>query len=113
MKITTKYYTLSLILLFPPISLCFAEYNPVGISEKPVFVKKQKIKTVEKIIKKKAEEKNRTKIKEKKTEEIVLGKNLKVGMNINKAIKILGVPPKVKVQRGTEPSLDSISIEYE
>ena len=34
-------------------------------------------------------------------------------MNINKAIKILGVPRKLNVQRGTEPSLDSISIEYE
>jgi hypothetical protein len=43
---------------------------------------------------------------------IVIGKNLKVGMPLQKAIKILGTPKSLKVKRGIEPKLDSMSIEY-
>ena len=46
------------------------------------------------------------------SEGIVIGKNLKVGMNLQKAIKILGTPKSIKVKRGIEPKLDSMSIEY-
>ena len=43
---------------------------------------------------------------------IVIGENLKVGMPLQKAIKILGTPKSLKVKRGIEPKLDSMSIEY-
>ena len=46
------------------------------------------------------------------SEGIVIGKNLKVGMNLQKAIKILGTPKSIKVKRGIEPRLDSMSMEY-
>ena len=45
-------------------------------------------------------------------ESIVIGKNLKVGMSLQKVIKILGTPKSLKVKRGIEPKLDSMSIEY-
>ena len=45
-------------------------------------------------------------------EGIVIGKNLKVGMPLQKVIKILGTPKSLKVKRGIEPKLDSMSIEY-
>jgi predicted DNA-binding protein len=43
---------------------------------------------------------------------IVIGKNIKVGMSLQKAIKILGIPKSLKVKRGIEPKLDSMSIKY-
>ena len=43
---------------------------------------------------------------------IVIGKTLKVGMSLQKAIKILGIPKSLKVKRGIETKLDSMSIEY-
>ena len=46
------------------------------------------------------------------SEGIVIGENLKVGMSLKKAIKILGTPKSLKVKRGIEPKLDSMSIEY-
>ena len=46
------------------------------------------------------------------SEDIVIGKNLKVGMDLQKAIKILGTPKSIKVKRGIEPKLDSMSMEY-
>ena len=45
-------------------------------------------------------------------EGIVIGKNLKVGMSLQKVIKTLGTPKSLKVERGIEPKLDSMSIEY-
>ena len=42
----------------------------------------------------------------------VVGKNLKVGMTLSEAFKILGIPKLIKVKRGSNPSFDSISIEY-
>lgn len=51
-------------------------------------------------------------VEKKKPQGLVVGKNLKVGMNLDKAITLLGVPQQIKVQRGTEPNLDSVSIEY-
>ena len=45
-------------------------------------------------------------------EGIIIGKNLKVGMTLQKAIKILGTPKSLKVKRGIEPKLDSMSIKY-
>lgn len=43
---------------------------------------------------------------------LVIGKNLKVGMSVNEAIKLLGIPGKIDANRGTEPTNDSISIRY-
>lgn len=48
----------------------------------------------------------------KKPAGLIIGKNLKVGMSLNEAIKLLGIPQTFKVKRGTESKLDSISIEY-
>jgi len=42
----------------------------------------------------------------------VVGGNLKVGMSLNEAFKILGTPKSVNVVRGSNPSVDSISMEY-
>ena len=42
----------------------------------------------------------------------MVGKNLKVGMTLDQAITLLGVPKKINVQWGTGLSLDSTSIEY-
>lgn len=52
------------------------------------------------------------KAEKKKPEGLVIGKNLKVGMSLEEAIKLLGIPRSIKVKRGTESTLDSISIEY-
>lgn len=52
------------------------------------------------------------KAKKKGPEGLVIGKNLKIGMNLEEAIKLLGTPRTIKVKRGTEPTLDSLSIEY-
>jgi hypothetical protein len=48
----------------------------------------------------------------KKPEGLVIGKNLKVGMPLQEAIKLLGIPGTIKTKRGTESKLDSVSIEY-
>jgi hypothetical protein len=45
-------------------------------------------------------------------EEIIVGRDLKVGMRLKKAILILGIPKSLKIKRGIEPNLDSMSIEY-
>ncbi len=52
------------------------------------------------------------KAKKKKPEGLVIGKNLKVGMPMEEAIKLLGIPRSIKIKRGTESKLDSISIEH-
>ena len=52
------------------------------------------------------------KAKKKKPEGLVIGKNLKVGMPMEEAIKLLGIPRSIKIKRGTGSKLDSISIEY-
>lgn len=52
------------------------------------------------------------KAEKKKPEGLVIGKNLKVGMSLEEAIKLLGTPRSIKTTRGTESKLDSISIEY-
>jgi hypothetical protein len=99
-KITKHFFTVWLVLIIVPISLSFAA---------PESVKKAamgKPKAVAKVIKKQA------KADKKKLEGFVVGKNLKVGMTLDKAITLLGVPKKIKVERGTEPNLDSISIKY-
>ncbi len=48
----------------------------------------------------------------KEKEAIVIGESLKVGMPLEKAISLLGTPKLISVKRGTEPEMDSISIEY-
>ena len=50
--------------------------------------------------------------KKKKPEGLIIGKNLNVGMSVEDAIKLLGTPRSIKVKRGTESTLDSLSIEY-
>jgi hypothetical protein len=42
----------------------------------------------------------------------VIGGNLKIGMSLNDAFKILGTPKSVNVVRGSNPSVDSISMKY-
>jgi hypothetical protein len=51
-------------------------------------------------------------VEKKKPEGLVIGKNLKVGMSLEEAIKLLGIPRAIKTKRGTESTLDSVSIEY-
>ncbi len=100
MKITKHFFTVWFVLIIVPISLGFAA---------PESVKKAangKPKAVAKVIKKQA------KVDKKKLKGFVVGKNLKVGMTLDQAITLLGVPKKIEVERGTEPSLDSLSIKY-
>ncbi|MBL4665247.1 MAG: hypothetical protein JKY23_04765 [Nitrospinaceae bacterium] len=100
MKITKYFFAVWLVLIIVPISLGFAAPESVkkAAGEKP--------KAVAKVIKKQA------KVDKKKLKGFVVGKNLKIGMTLDKAITLLGVPKKINVKRGTEPSLDSISIKY-
>mgnify|MGYP001573758999 FL=1 len=50
--------------------------------------------------------------KNNKVKGFVVGENLKVGMALSEAFKILGTPKSVNVVRGSNPSVDSISMEY-
>ncbi len=100
MKIAKHFFAVWLVLIIVPLSLSFAAPESVKNAAKV------KPKAVAKVIKKQA------KVNKKKIEGFVVGKNLKVGMVLNQAITLLGVPKKVKVKRGTEPNLDSISMEY-
>jgi len=43
---------------------------------------------------------------------IIIGKNLKPGTPLVRAIEMLGNPKSIKVTRGSDPKLDSISMEY-
>ena len=43
---------------------------------------------------------------------LVIGKNLRVGMSIDKVIALMGIPGKFIVNRGTEPLTDTVVIEY-
>ena len=44
--------------------------------------------------------------------QIVIGENLNLGMPLNKTMKLLGIPDKIKVVRGTSTDRDSIQINY-
>ena len=99
MKITKHFFAVWFVLIIVPISFGFAAPESV---KKAAKVKPM----VAKVIKKQA------KVDKNKLESFVVGKNLKIGMTLDKAITLLGVPKKVIIKRGTEPSLDSISIEY-
>ena len=50
--------------------------------------------------------------KNNKVKGFVVGETLKVGMALSEAFKILGTPKSVNVVRGSNPSVDSISMEY-
>ena len=100
MKITKHFFAVWFVLLIVPISLGFAAPESVKKTAKG------EPKAVAKVTKKQA------KVDKKKLEVFVVGKNLKVGMTLDKAITLLGVPKKINVERGTEPNLDSISIKY-
>ena len=57
----------------------------------------------------------RNKIKKnnkKKKEDLVIGKTLKTGMSLESALSTLGIPRSIRINRGTEPERDSISVEY-
>lgn len=108
MKITTHFYAVLLFLTFIPASWGFAETKPANIRSVAV----EKPKPVAKVIKKQAMGGKKAQVEKKKPQGLVVGKTLKVGMNLDKAITLLGVPQQIKVQRGTEPNLDSVSIEY-
>ena len=100
MKIAKHFFTMWLVVIIVPISLGFAALGSVK------KVAEVKPKAVTKVIKK------QEKVENKKIKGFVVGKNLKVGMTLDKAITLLGVPIKIIVKRGTEPSLDSIAIKY-
>ena len=44
--------------------------------------------------------------------QIVIGENLTIGMPLNTTMKLLGIPDKIKVVRGTSTDRDSIQINY-
>ena len=48
----------------------------------------------------------------KKQADIVIGKTLMAGMPLNAAIKLLGAPKSISINRGPEQKADSISITY-
>ena len=48
----------------------------------------------------------------KKKEDLVIGKTLKTGMSLESALSTLGIPRFIRINRGTEPERDSISVEY-
>ena len=48
----------------------------------------------------------------KKKEDIVIGKTLTTGMSLESALSTLGIPRSIRINRGTEPEKDSISVEY-
>ena len=98
MKIVKHFFAVWLIVIIVPISLGFAA--PGSVKK----VAEVKPKAVAKVTKKQA------KVEKKKIKDFVVGKNLKVGMTLDRAIALLGVPIKITVKRGTEPSLDSIAI---
>ena len=100
MKIIKHFYAVWLIVIIIPTCLAFAA--PGSVKK----VAEVKPKAVAKVIKK------QEKVENKKIKGFVVGKNLKVGMTLDKAITLLGVPIKINVKRGTEPSLDSIAIKY-
>jgi hypothetical protein len=43
---------------------------------------------------------------------LVIGQNLKVGMFLKEAMDLLGVPNKIRIDRGSDPSTDSVVMEY-
>jgi hypothetical protein len=45
-------------------------------------------------------------------EVLVIGETFKTGMPLNEALSLLGTPESIKVNRGTERKMDSISIYY-
>ena len=100
MKIAKHFFAVWLALIIVPISLGFAAPGSV---KKAAEVKPKAVARVTK---------KQKKVENKKIESLVVGKNLKVGMTLDKAITLLGVPIKITVKRGTEPSLDSIAIKY-
>ena len=100
MKVAKHFFAVWLVVIIVPIALGFAA---TGSIKKVAEVKP---KAVAKVTKKQA------KVENKKNKGFVVGKNLKVGMTLDKAITLLGVPIKITVKRGTEPSLDSIAIKY-
>ncbi len=111
MKKMKPFFAILAILFFVPSAWVFAAPEPASnpASVKPAAVEKPKAGDP-KAGKKQA--KANKKAEKKKPEGFVIGKNLKAGMNLDKAVTLLGVPLKINVKRGTEPSLDSISIEY-
>jgi hypothetical protein len=80
---------------------------------KPVMPAKKKANKAAVAAKKDAKKtKVPAKAKKKKPEGLVIGKNLKVTMPLAEAIKLLGIPGSISINRGTESKLDSISIAY-
>ncbi len=80
---------------------------------KPVMPAKKKANKAAVAAKKDAKKtKAPAKAKKKKPEGLVIGKNLKVTMPLAEAIKLLGIPGSISINRGTESKLDSISIAY-
>ena len=96
-----------------PVKPAKMKTNKAAVPAKKVEkAKKDAIKTAALAKKGAKKTKAPAKAKKKKPEGLVIGKNLKVGMSLKDAIKLLGIPGSINIQRGTESKLDSISIEY-
>ena len=96
-----------------PVKPAKMKTNKAAVPAKKVEkAKKDAIKTAALAKKGAKKTKAPAKAKKKKPEGLVIGKNLKVGMPLKDAIKLLGIPGSIDIQRGTESKLDSISIEY-
>jgi hypothetical protein len=99
-KIAKHFFAVWLALIIVPISLGFAASGSVK------KIAEVKPKATPRVTKK------QEKVENKNNKGFVVGKNLKVGMTLDKAIILLGVPITITVKRGTEASLDSIAIKY-
>ncbi len=96
-----------------PVKPAKMKTNKAAVPAKKVEkAKKDAIKTAALAKKGAKKTKAPAKAKKKKPEGLVIGKNLKVTMPLAEAIKLLGIPGSISINRGTESKLDSISIEY-
>ena len=96
-----------------PVKPAKMKTNKAAVPAKKVEkAKKDAIKTAALAKKGAKKTKAPAKAKKKKPEGLVIGKNLKVTMPLAEAIKLLGIPGSISINRGTESKLDSISIAY-
>lgn len=94
------------------ILVIFYLVQPVMADTKPVDKKTPAVMAKAVPPAKKDVKKAKAPAKAKKPAGFVIGKNIKVGMPLEEAIKLLGIPRSIKVERGTESRLDSIAIAY-
>jgi hypothetical protein len=119
---TLKLVVLFVFFLMPPLGV-WAETKPVkqpatiakvdNSKKNAAPAKKSPAKNKDKDIKKGVKKaKTPAKAAKKKPEGLIIGKTLKVKMPLSEAIKLLGIPENIKISRGIESRLDSVSIQY-